>query len=125
MLLIHMGVDMINQEKEYRKVFLYHKRRAKHWITPSAHRAHSSTISSIKPAEKSLEFINKLNEDSGKCFKEKVDTLIEFYDKENALELSNEIMGSRFYYGACKEIKRQKNEIESGKEATIHKMPRS
>lgn len=120
-----MGADMINEEKECRKVFFNHKRWAKHWTTPSAHRAHSSTISLIKPAEKTFEFINKLNVESGKRFKEKMDMLIEFYDKENALEGSQAFMGSSFYCDALQAIKKQKNEIESGKRATIFKMPKS
>ena len=119
-----MGVDMINEEKEYRKVFLYHKRRAKHWITPSAHRAHSSTISLRDPADKTLKYINDLDAEFEKSSKEKVDMLMEFYDKESALEHSQKIIGPKYYYDAHREIKRQKNEIESGKEATIYKMPR-
>ncbi len=116
---------MINEEKEYRKVFLNHKRWAKHWTTLSAHRAHSSTISLKKPAEKTFKFINNIDVESGKCSKEKVDILIEFYDKENVLERSQEFMGSDFYYEAWRAIIRQKSEIESGKEATIFKMPKS
>lgn len=116
---------MINEEKEYRKVFLNHKRWAKHWTTPSAHRAHTSTISLTEPAEKTLKYINNIDVESGKCSKEKVDMLIEFYDNENVLERSREFMRSGFYYEAWREINRQKSEIESGKEATIFKMPKS
>ena len=116
---------MIDEEKEYRKVFFNHKRWAKHWTTLSAHRAHSSTFSLINPAEKTFEFINKLNAESGKHFKEKVDMLIEFYDKENVLEGSQALMGSSFYCDALQAIKKQKSEIERGKESTIFKMPKS
>lgn len=116
---------MLNEEKEYRKVFFNHKRWAKHWTTPSAHRAHSSTINFIKPAEKTFEFINKLNVESEKHFMEKVNMLIEFYDKENTLERSQGFIGSSFYGDAWRAIKKQKKKIESGKEATIFKMPKS
>ena len=116
---------MINQEKEYRKVFNNHKRWAKHWTTSSAHRAHSSTTSLIKPADKTYEFINKLNLESEKSFKEKVEILIEFYDEENILERSRKLMGSGYYFNALQAIKAQKGEIESEKRATIFKMPKN
>lgn len=63
--------------------------------------------------------------ESGKRFREKVDLLIGFYEKENVLDRSQGFMGSSFYCDAWRAIKKQNKEIESGQEATIFKMPKS
>lgn len=116
---------MINKENEYQKVIRNHKRWAKHWTTASAHRSHSSTINMIAPAEKALDFIKSLIDNPQIDYSKKTTMLIEFYDNENSLERSQGFMGSGFYFDAAQVIKKQKEEIENGKEATIFKMPKS
>ena len=89
---------MIVEEVEYRKAFMCHKRWAKHWLTHSAHRAHSSTLGMMEPADKSLKLI-ELIDTKDKSYKEKFELLDRFYNEQDRIEKSSKFMGSGYYLG--------------------------
>lgn len=116
----------INKEKEYRKLFMHQKRWAKHWITPTAHRAHSSTMFMTEPAYKSLETINSIEEHNKLTNYEKVNMLIEFYKEMNEKEeqVKNR-MYNCYYFDCYQYLKKEIQKVEKGEQATIYKMPRA
>ena len=121
-----MKEEKINKEKEYRKLFMYQKRWAKHWITATAHRAHSSTMFMTEPAKKTLEKINRIEENKKITNYEKINLLIEFYRKmdEKEKQVKNR-MYNHYYFDAYQYLKRENQKVERGEEATIYKMPKA
>ncbi|WP_418809740.1 hypothetical protein, partial [Ruthenibacterium lactatiformans] len=70
-------------EDEYKKLFLYQKRWAKHWTTYSAHRAHSSTQWMREPAQETFDFICTLQKDMKQSpYSDKVIELYNFFVKK-------------------------------------------
>ena len=120
-----MKDEVVNKEKEYRKLFMYQKRWAKHWITPSAHRAHSSTMFMIEPAKRTLKIIQKLENDKVSYF-ERVNKLIEFfYEMNQKEEQVQNRMYNGYYFECYQYLKKETNKVENGEKATIYKMPRA
>ncbi len=120
-----MEEEIINKEKEYRKIFMYQKRWAKHWTTSTAHRAHSSTGFMTEAAYKTLEAINEI-ETKEVCNYEKLCKLMGFYIKKNEEEEKvNNRMYNCYYFNCCQYLKREMNKVEHGNKATIYKMPRA
>ena len=121
-----MNEEVINREKEYRKLFLHQKRWAKHWTTSTAHRAHSSTMFMTEPANKTLKTINNIEEKNKLTNCEKVNLLIEFYIKMNEKEeqVKNR-MYNCYYFDCYQYLKREIQKVERGEKATIYKMPRA
>lgn len=115
---------MINEEFEFRKAFMFHRKWAKHWLTYSAHRAHSSTLYMKEPAAKTLKFIEFIdNED--KSYKEKIELLDKFYNEQVQNEKSSKSMGSGYYFDCLQFSKRVHCNIGKGEPVTIPKMPRN
>lgn len=111
---------MINKEVEYRKLFKLQRRWAKHWITTSAHRAHSSTLSMREPGNQSLNFINSIN-DKNVSFKEKNELLLKFYNEQNQ---KDNCFNS--YYSDCIQLMRRlMKQIESEIPIEVPKISRS
>lgn len=115
---------MIVDEVEYRKTFMFHRRWAKHWLTLSAHRAHSSTLNMKEPAVKTLKFI-ELIDNKDKSYKEKIELLDRFYDEQDHNEKSSKSMGSSYYFDGLQFNKRAYSNIVKGEPVNIPKMPRS
>lgn len=115
---------MIIEEAEYKKAFMLHKRWAKHWLTNSAHRAHSSTIGMIEPATKTLRFIESIdNKDIS--FKTKFELLDRFLADQENCEKNNKRMGSDYYFECLQYNEKVINNITMGVPVNIPKMPRS
>lgn len=117
---------MIDKEKECKKLFLYQRKYAKHWLTPSAHRAHSSTTFMIDPANKTLEKISNLNKNDRLSFYEKIIVLMKFYIEMDTQEkqVSNR-MYNRYYFECYRYLENEMKKIEKEEEVTIYKMPKS
>ena len=107
---------MINKEAEYRKLFKFNKRWAKHWTLPNAHRSHSSTTIMKMPAKKTLEFIESIDV-KGVSYKEKVETLLNFY-------IERETDVSSYYFNLIQNTQSSIQTIEDGQPVYIPKMPR-
>jgi hypothetical protein len=116
--------SMIDKEKEYSKVFKLLKRWAKHWLTNSAHRAHSSTIGLRVPSENTLDFINLLDNEKI-TYKDKVQKLHDFCSEQNKKEQSQKLMGTGYYLDCLKFIESKVKSIESGEPVSIPKMLKS
>lgn len=114
---------MININKEYHKLWLYEKRYAKHWISPSAHRSHSSTTFMIKPAKLTLDKIDELNEQK-LTDEEKLNLLIVFYEKQNHKELNSndQRFPNSYYMDALQYLNREIKKIKQGEEVYIPKL---
>lgn len=120
-----MTEKVINKEKEYRKIFLYQKRWAKHWITPSAHRAHSSTMFMTEPAKKTLKIIEDLENNKLTNY-ERINKLKDFLKEMNEKEEQVQNRMYNCYYFDCYQyLTREIKKVERGDEATIYKMPRA
>lgn len=115
---------MIAEEVEYRKAFKFHRRYAKHWLTSSAHRAHSNTLCMKEPAAKTLEFI-ELIDTKDKSYKEKFELLDKFYKEKDLNERRCKSMGSGYYFQCMQYNKKVFNNIANGEPVIIYKMPRS
>jgi hypothetical protein len=115
---------MLGLESEYKKLFGLNKRWAKHWLTNTAHRAHSSTLNLIEPAKKTLEFIESIDHQDG-SYECKIKLLNEFYNERNSEEKHSDRMGSDYYFNCIQYIKRAISDIEKGIPIIIPKMPRS
>ena len=115
---------MFDTEAEYRKVFKLNKRWAKHWLTNTAHRAHSNTLSLIEPAEKSLAFIESINIQR-MSYEDKITLLNEFYREKDNDEKRSGRMSSGYYANCMQYIKKAINSIEKESPVIIPKMPRS
>ena len=77
-------------EDEYKKLFLYQKRWAKHWTTYSAHRAHSSTQWMREPAQETFDFICTLQKDMKQSpYSDKVIELYKFFCKKKLKKLNH------------------------------------
>lgn len=119
-----MSRTVLSKEKEYKKLFNFEKRWAKHWLTPSAHRAHSSTISLQKPAQKTLDFILAIEQEQT-SYADKVNRLLEFYHQGDAEERQSHMMGSGYYHDSSSFTQKKKTEIEIGQVIELRHMPRS
>jgi len=115
---------MIVDEVEYRKAFIYERKWAKHWLTRSAHRAHSSTLCMMEPAAKTLRFIESID-NKDKSYKEKIELLDRFYDEQDHNERSSKSMGSSYYFDCLQFNKRVCSNILKGEPVNIPKMPRN
>jgi len=71
---------MINAENEYKKLFKYQKRLARHWFSPSTHRSRSGEIGFRRPAKESFDYINELEAEK-MSYKERTELLLKFYKK--------------------------------------------
>jgi len=103
----------MESEEEYKNILQKHMKWAKTCTTNSAVRNCSSRNADIIPAQKTFEFINGIKNEKGMCFKEKVDMLAKFYNKEIILECSSECMGSTFFANNLSNLKKLVKEIES------------
>lgn len=101
-------------DKEYRKIFLNQKKWAKHWTTRSAHRAHSSTQTMAKPAQKALEYIESIQK-LKITDKERVMLLFDYYDKNKNFQFDNSNNG----------LEHQIKMLEENGIAPIYKMPKN
>jgi hypothetical protein len=115
---------MIVDEVEYRKAFKYHRTWAKHWLTNSAHRAHSSTSFMSEPAAKTLKFIDELILNKNNSYKEKFELLDKFYNEEDHIVRSSKSMGNSYYFDSLQYNKRVFINIAKGEPVMIYKMPR-
>lgn len=114
---------MIVEEVEYGKSFKLHRKWAKHWITNSAHRAHSSTLCMKKPAAKTLEFI-ELIDNKEKSYKRKIELLDKFYNEQDYNEKNCECMESDYYFQCLQFNEKVFSNVEKGEPVIIPKMPR-
>lgn len=103
---------------------MLHRRWSKHWLAYSAHRAHSSTLGMKESAEKTLKFIESIN-DKSKSYKEKFELLDNFFIEQDRNEKSSKSMGSSFYFDCLQYDKKVFNNISKGEPVYIPKMPRN
>lgn len=115
---------MIVEEVEYKRAFMFHKRWVKHWLTYSAHRAHSSTLCMMEPAAKIFEFIELIN-NKDKTYKEKIELLDRFYNEQDHNEKNSKSMGSSYYFDCLQFNKKVFSSIVKGEPVNIPKMPRN
>lgn len=115
---------MIVEEVEYRKVFMSHKKWVKHWLTNSAHRAHSSTLCMMEPAAKTLKFIESID-NKDRSYKEKIELLDKFYNEQDQNEKSSKSIGSGFYFERLQYNKKVICNILKGEPFDSPKMPRN
>ena len=106
-------------EDEYKKLFLYQKRWAKHWTTYSAHRAHSSTQWMWEPAQETFDFICTLQKDMKQSpYSDKVIELYNFFVKKTQeAESQKELWytnGYDYYCDCIRYIQTQLKNISSG-----------
>lgn len=109
------------KEKEYRKAFMFYKRWANHWLTPSAHRAHSSTIGMKEPAQKTLDFINSIDTKE-KSYKEKYEQLNAFYIEQEQIQKNSKYMGTSYYFDCLQYHKKINDSISEGESIIIPKI---
>jgi hypothetical protein len=111
---------MDEKETQYRKVFLFQKRLAKHWQTHSAHRAHSSTQGMIEPAKRTLAYIELIDTEE-RTYKIKLELLDAFFDEQDSIGRGSCNYVS--YYSDAKSInKRSYNSINNGEPVFIPKL---
>ena len=115
---------MIDEEKEYKKVFASNKKWAKHLTTYSAHRDHSSTQGMIEPAQKTLDFINSI--DYGHVtYKEKCEIIRNFImEMDNKEKNPKDRMGTSFYSNLLSYNEKQIKGIERGDSVEVLKVSR-
>ena len=114
---------MFNKENEYKKAFNFQKRWVKHWTTPSAHRAHSSTDAMKPQAEDALKKIIEIN-NLNLSFEEKIINLLDYYKNCQLEQSLKPIMGTPFYRNNIQYIETQIKNIENNIPVEIYKMPK-
>lgn len=111
---------MDEKEIEYKEIFQFQKRWAKHWLTYSSHRAHSSTQGMIEPAKKTVAYIESI-EFKEKTYRIKLELLDFFFDEQDHIERSSHSYNS-FYYEAKRFDERAYNSIANGEPVLIPKL---
>lgn len=103
---------MIEKETEYKNAVNCIKKWSKHWLTPSASRKYAGADSMKNPAAKTLEYISSL--DDSMTFKQKLDSLYNFFEENDKNERKSQFMGSGFYYDLMSYIRYSYKRLENG-----------
>lgn len=111
---------MYEKETEYKKIFQFQKRWAKHWQTYSAHRSHSSTQGMIESAKETLNYIESIDTKE-KTYKTKLELLDVFFDEQDRIERGSRGYDS-FYYDAKRFNERSYNSIAKSEPVFIPKL---
>lgn len=119
-----MVEKVFSATKEFKRLLMHQKKWAKHWLTPTAHRAHSSTCGLHGPAQLTLDFICSMENDANSD-EFKIRKLLEFYETSEKVARSNRMMGFGFYHDAASFVRANIIEIEAGGIPLLPHMPKA
>jgi hypothetical protein len=103
---------MINEEEEYISTLKLIVKWSKHWVTPSARSKYSGAGEMKEPAQRTLDFIAKL--DGVSSYKERLDRLYVFLSEREQEEKQSQLMGTDFYFNLMSQIRTAFKQVEIG-----------